>query len=52
MTGMYYRDCTSGYAICIIEEIIENSGSDKQALDLIQAFLNNEVNTDELDSNM
>ena len=44
---MYYRDCTSSYAVEVIREILDNADG-YAALGLIEDFVNNRANTDEI----
>ena len=44
---MYYRDCTKAYAVEIIKEILEYA-EPWRALELVEQFLGNEINTDEI----
>lgn len=44
---MYYRDCTSAYACEVIKEILEYA-EPWRALQLIEEFMANRINTDEI----
>lgn len=44
---MYYRDCTAHYATEVIREILDCSEG-HEALEMIQQFLDNQINTDEI----
>lgn len=44
---MYYRDCTSAYAAEVIKEILEYA-EPWRALQLIEEFMANRINTDEI----
>lgn len=44
---MYYRDCTSAYAVEVIKEILEYA-EPWRALELVEKFLANQINTDEI----
>ena len=44
---MYYIDCTSGYAVEVIREILDNAEG-HEALEMIQQFMDNQINTDEI----
>lgn len=44
---MYYRDCTKAWAVEFIKEILENA-EPWRALELVEAFLSNQMNTDEI----
>lgn len=47
---MYYRECTKAYAIEVINEIITAVECDGDALYLIEKFIQNEFNTDDIAS--
>lgn len=44
---MYYRDCTNAYAVEVLKEILEYA-EPWQALELVEKFLANQINTDEI----
>lgn len=44
---MYYRDCTKYYATEVIREILD-AAEPWEALELIEQFLDNRINTDEI----
>ena len=44
---MYYRDCTAHYATEVIQEILNNAEG-REALEMIQQFMDNQINTDEI----
>lgn len=44
---MYYRDCTAHYATEVIREILDNAEG-HEALEMIQQFMDNQINTDEI----
>lgn len=45
---MYYRDCTPAYAAEVIREILDASAHPCDALMLIELFITNQYNTDEI----
>lgn len=45
---MYYGECTAGYAVEIIKEILNTIESEHEALGLVHAFMDGELTVEEI----
>lgn len=45
---MFYGECTAGYAVEVIKEILNTIESEREALGLVHAFMEGEISVEEI----